>query len=401
MSIIASASEGEQRPETPNTADADRRILHSAPSDNSDWNDETWQAWFRHCERVHGPTAKTAARGQAETATAVPCGRAKPHLPHDENSDGHYPCPGVPQPTEPLSPERLAEIRDRVAAATRCPEAVVNGREDGGHTWGGSSFTHAQCELCRFSRPRGERVEETATLLAELDRTRAERDAWRDQRNQVFQTNERLLEETGQEQVARLLAENEARTVTRERNELRARVAELDRTRAETIALPSEWDCSHGPLEDESFCSEVPEEEGGHTPDKCPMIHVHREDAEKFAAKVDRIHELQARVAELERAAVEGRAALASLCHDLPDPGTAALGALWLLQQATVWTDSQPDEATRVLEQHDAAVREKAADDFEASCPEHGDGDTAFMDCHCPAADELRRKTDTPEGGPR
>lgn len=42
------------------------------------------------------------------------------------------------------------------------------------------------------------------------------------------------------------------------------------------------------------------------------------------------------RIAVLEAAAVEARAALAALCFDLDDPGTAALGALYLLQQATV-----------------------------------------------------------------
>ncbi|HZF92021.1 hypothetical protein [Streptomyces sp.] len=52
------------------------------------------------------------------------------------------------------------------------------------------------------------------------------------------------------------------------------------------------------------------------------------------------------RIARLEKAAVEGRAALASFCHDLEDPGTAALGALYLLQQATVGTPMQPGETT-------------------------------------------------------
>ncbi|MFJ5914996.1 hypothetical protein ACIQFW_04255 [Streptomyces ardesiacus] len=51
-----------------------------------------------------------------------------------------------------------------------------------------------------------------------------------------------------------------------------------------------------------------------------------------------------ARVAELEKAAVEGRAALASFCADHEDPGTAALGALYLLQQATTGTPMQPGE---------------------------------------------------------
>jgi hypothetical protein len=50
------------------------------------------------------------------------------------------------------------------------------------------------------------------------------------------------------------------------------------------------------------------------------------------------------RVTELEVAAVEGRAALAALCHDLDDPGSMALGALYLLQQATPGTPLEPGE---------------------------------------------------------
>ncbi|NUP45235.1 MAG: hypothetical protein HOY76_51490 [Streptomyces sp.] len=58
------------------------------------------------------------------------------------------------------------------------------------------------------------------------------------------------------------------------------------------------------------------------------------------------IGQLRARNAELEAAAVEARAALAALCFDLDDPGTTALGALYLLQQATVGADVQPGETT-------------------------------------------------------
>jgi hypothetical protein len=53
---------------------------------------------------------------------------------------------------------------------------------------------------------------------------------------------------------------------------------------------------------------------------------------------------IRARVTELEVAAVEGRAALAALCHDLDDPGSMALGALYLLQQATPGTPMEPGE---------------------------------------------------------
>jgi hypothetical protein len=55
------------------------------------------------------------------------------------------------------------------------------------------------------------------------------------------------------------------------------------------------------------------------------------------------------RIDELERAVVEARAALGSLCYDLDDPGTAALGALYLLQQATIGTAMQPGEAVPTM----------------------------------------------------
>lgn len=64
-------------------------------------------------------------------------------------------------------------IRDRVEPATRCSEAFENGREDGKHTWSSTSFTHVQCSLCRFTLARGDRAEETAALLAEIDRLRS------------------------------------------------------------------------------------------------------------------------------------------------------------------------------------------------------------------------------------
>jgi hypothetical protein len=75
--------------------------------------------------------------------------------------------------TSPLTEQQLADIQTRVNAATVCPDAEVNGRRDGQHTWTGS-LTHLRCELCGFTRPRGERAEETALLLAEIRRLRAE-----------------------------------------------------------------------------------------------------------------------------------------------------------------------------------------------------------------------------------
>ena len=75
----------------------------------------------------------------------------------------------------------------------------------------------------------------------------------------------------------------------------------------------------------------------------------------------DRVAELEVdrdRIDRLEKAAVEARAALAAFCHDLDDPGTAALGALYLLQQATVGTAMQPGETvpTFYRASHDSIV---------------------------------------------
>jgi hypothetical protein len=63
-----------------------------------------------------------------------------------------------------------------------------------------------------------------------------------------------------------------------------------------------------------------------------------------IVARDAEIERLNSRVAELEAAAVAGRAALADLTRDHEDPGTAALGALYLLQQATFGTPMQPGE---------------------------------------------------------
>lgn len=79
---------------------------------------------------------------------------------------------------------------------------------------------------------------------SELEHLRRERDAFRDQRNAVFVTNERLLAEVQESDQARLLAENETRTVRREVDRLTARVAELEaereRRRVRLVALQND-----------------------------------------------------------------------------------------------------------------------------------------------------------------
>ncbi|MDX3232939.1 hypothetical protein [Streptomyces sp. ME19-01-6] len=176
-----------------------------------------------------------------------------------------------------------------------------------------------------------------------------------------------------------------------------ALLAELDRARAQLVAAPAEWDCAHGTAEDEPFCQELDEDEHP----TCPTVRVHRDDVDRFAAMVDMVHELRNRVTELERSAVEGRAALANLIQDHEDPGTAALGALYLLSQATTSVNAQPDDAARALARHDAATLDSAADELMnqadrlagqyADSDITGDGPTAVLETWGRAEEVVRR----------
>lgn len=74
----------------------------------------------------------------------------------------------------------------------------------------------------------------------------------------------------------------------RERDELTKRAADL-------VAVPSEWDCAHGTAEDKPFCQELDDEHP-----TCPTIRVHRDDADRFTAMVDMIHELRTRLGQVE-----------------------------------------------------------------------------------------------------
>ncbi|MBP8536124.1 hypothetical protein [Streptomyces sp. MK37H] len=71
-------------------------------------------------------------------------------------------------------------------------------------------------------------LKDVERLRAETEHLRKDRDAFRNQRNGVFKTNERLIGALQEEQDARLRAENDVRTLKRERDGLRARVAELE-----------------------------------------------------------------------------------------------------------------------------------------------------------------------------
>lgn len=80
------------------------------------------------------------------------------------------------------------------------------------------------------------------------------------------------------------------------------------------------------------------------------------------AGLVAEIRRLRGRVTDLEGPAVEARAALASLCYDLEDPGSNALGALYLISRVTVGVEAPRDEAAQVLASHEAQVMRRCAE---------------------------------------
>lgn len=167
--------------------------------------------------------------------------------------------------------------------------------------------------------------------------------------------------------------------------ELRARVAELEeqreRRRLRLVALQNDALNMRGTLSPNGEANKVPFTLG-----------------ETLAPAVEW---LVNRVAELESAAVEGRAALGALCYDLEDPGSNAFGALHLLAQATKGAaETTPDDAAEALAKRDAAVLRQAAEDLlMAPCPEHGDADEVWIDCPCEYAEELIRQAALIESG--
>jgi signal transduction histidine kinase len=102
------------------------------------------------------------------------------------------------------------------------------------------------------------------------------------------------------------------------------------------------------------------------------------------------------RIAELEAAGVEARAALASLCYDLEDPGTAALGALYLISQATRTVEAQSDCAEQALAKHDAQVIRHAAETLEGA-----DRDDDAVNLLYTLADGTEKRADKVEAGER
>ncbi|MGW7617334.1 hypothetical protein ACWGLG_16005 [Streptomyces antimycoticus] len=59
-------------------------------------------------------TIPSASEGEQRPAS-VPCGRTRPHAPHDENSDSAWPCPGIPSAATPDTFDQLTDDLPRVA----------------------------------------------------------------------------------------------------------------------------------------------------------------------------------------------------------------------------------------------------------------------------------------------
>jgi len=111
-------------------------------------------------------------------------------------------------------PLLLAEVRRRSAvvalpARWECGHGVSDDEpfcaevEDEGH-------------VCPTIRVHPDDAVQFAGLVDEIHRLRKSRDAFRDQRNAVFTTNQRLIGEVHEADQARLRAENETRTARRE-----------------------------------------------------------------------------------------------------------------------------------------------------------------------------------------
>jgi hypothetical protein len=110
-----------------------------------------------------------------------------------------------------------------------------------------------------------------------------------------------------------------------------------------------------------------------------------RTDVPAMAAEIRR---LRAELADLQTVAVHARSALAALCYDLEDPGSNALGALYLISQATLAVDAPKDDTAAALARHASEVLEQTADMADPEPPEA----SFFGDYGPQVADWLRRR---------
>lgn len=200
----------------------------------------------------------------------------------------------------------------------------------------------------------------TSAVLAEVHRQPAAVEPPADRYRAAWQSAQRGRREARAE-LARLLHETQERIAELER--LRARLDDVHRTPQDNIT-PAEvrleqygrrtktWSTATYDSGTEKALHEI----------ACQLRDALEETRDQRNSARLKVMGLEARVAELEKAAVEARAALGSLCCDLEDPGTAAFGALHLLTQATTWTETGPDFAAEALAQRDAKVLREAQD---------------------------------------
>ncbi|MET9656364.1 hypothetical protein [Streptomyces sp. NPDC006510] len=189
----------------------------------------------------------TAARGQDADAGA--CGSCRDRVTagrqveHDECAQRAtlLPAPDAPgyELITGLSEEELAALPPRFHVPafmeSSTPKMWVCAV-----CWGDGWVTGWPCKTAvkhglRVFTPEHDAETAAKRQAAELEHIHKDRDTFRDQRNAVFKTNQRLTREVEAAGQARLPAENQTRTVTRTAEQLRARVAELEAERAKYV----------------------------------------------------------------------------------------------------------------------------------------------------------------------
>ncbi|WP_019358043.1 hypothetical protein [Streptomyces sp. AA1529] len=311
-------------------------------------------------------------------------------------------------PTTPLSPEREREIRKRVKAATPGPWGtyqhgsmgedvlidIAADLHDTGHGYRCRRYigqlesgridndpAHTEWDAEQDNRQShddaafiAQAPTDIAALLAELDRLRGQRRFLMSEIGEkgassgvadraVLAFLDSSDDDSGVDTPSRLMVriarlEEQNRLVNQEAEDLRSEIEDLEDANtqwaerahtAEATVTELTADRAAATAEAESLRSQLAAAYGITA-------------AEWMQTQQQLITTLTARVAELEKAAGEGRAALADLVRDHEDPGTAAYGALHLLSQATISVESQPDQAAEALARHDANVLDSAAD---------------------------------------
>ncbi|TXS78650.1 hypothetical protein [Streptomyces sp. sk2.1] len=140
----------------------------------------------------------------------------------------------------PMTPEQREAIAHQLGAAKPATDGLLGSLAES--VTNVRTHDHPKWEdlyCMNLTSYMGERM---APVLRRLLEAEAEWVAFRDQRNAVCADNEELLARVERSGLARLQAENETRTVVRERDALRARVAELEARPSHSSATPAEID---------------------------------------------------------------------------------------------------------------------------------------------------------------